>query len=125
MLNLGGIWMYKALVIILAIPLFLMACSNSKQYNLQSWAFDVVTWNHEVYKITNEAVTEIDDEIGTIKKHSTNESSDLPNLFSNKYKKGTKLFKIKNVETNDYIAVQDDGIYYKAEKMEGMKTAAD
>ncbi|MFD3258017.1 hypothetical protein ACE3MQ_05325 [Paenibacillus lentus] len=117
--------MKKALVLILAMPLFLVACLSSNQHNLQSWAFDVVTWNHEVYKITNEAVTEIDGEIGTIKKHSTNESSDLPNLFSNKYKKGTKLFKIKNVETNNYIAVQDDSIYYKAEKMEGMKTAAD
>ncbi|MGG4554047.1 hypothetical protein [Paenibacillus humicus] len=115
--------MKKALVIILAVPIFLGLWSCSNQHNLQSWAFDVVTWNHEVYKITNEAVTEIDDEIGTIKKHSTNESSELPNLFSNKYNKGTKLFKIKNVETNDYIAVQDDGLYYKAEKMEGMKIA--
>ncbi|XID91972.1 hypothetical protein ACF3MZ_26390 [Paenibacillaceae bacterium WGS1546] len=117
--------MKKALVLILAMPLFLVACSSSNQHTLQSWAFYVVTWNHEVYKITNEAVTEIDDEIGTIKIHSTKESSELPNLFSNKYKKGTKLFKIKNVETNDYIAIQDDGKYYKAEKMEGMKTAAD
>lgn len=117
--------MKQALVIILAIPLFLVACSSSKQSNSHSWAFDVVTWNHEVYKVTNEVVAEIDDEIGTIKNYSTDESSDLPNLFSNKYKKGTKLFKIKNVESNDYIAVQDKDIYYKAEKMEGMKTAAD
>lgn len=77
-----------------------------------------------MYKVTNEAVTKIDYEIGAIKKHSTNESSNLPNLFSNKYKIGTKLFKIKNVETNDYIAVQDDNMYYKAEKMDGIKTTA-
>ncbi|MBB6674626.1 hypothetical protein [Cohnella nanjingensis] len=63
-------------------------------------------------------------EIGTINKYATNESSNLPNLFSNKYKKGTKLLKIMNVETSDFIAVQDDGKFYKAEKMEGMKTEA-
>lgn len=116
--------MRKALALILT-TIFLVACSNSNQDQLQSWAFDVVTWNNGVYKVTNEVVTEVESEIGTIKKHSTNESSDLPNLFSNKYKKGTKLFKIVNVETSDYIAILDNGIYYKAEKMDGMKTAAD
>lgn len=116
--------MKKALAFILSSMLFLAACSNSSQNNLQSWAFDVVTWNHGVYKVTNEVVTEVENEIGTINKYATNESSALPNLFSNKYKKGTKLFKMMNVESSDFIAVQDDGKFYKAEKMEGMKTAA-
>lgn len=75
-------------------------------------------------KVTNEVVTEIDDEIGTIKIHSTNESSTLPNRFSNKYKKGTKLFKIINVEPKEFIAVQDNGVYFIAVRLEGMKTAA-
>lgn len=35
--------MKKELVIILAMPLFLVACSSSIQHNLQSWAFEVVT----------------------------------------------------------------------------------
>lgn len=105
---------------IVAVLFLLVSCSVSNQSSSQSWAFDVVTWNHGVYKITNETVTEIEKQIGTIKKHSTRESGDLPNLFSNKYKKGTKLFKIKNVETNEYIAVQDNDVYYKAEKMDGM-----
>ncbi|MFD0715711.1 hypothetical protein [Paenibacillus sp. GCM10027626] len=116
--------MKKTIALILTTMLFLVACSNSNQEILQSWAFDVVTWNNGVYKVTNEVVTEVEGEIGTIKIHSTNESSDLPNLFSNKYKKGTKLFKIKNIETIDYIAILDDDTYYKAERMEGMKTAA-
>ncbi|MCK8486560.1 hypothetical protein M0651_05150 [Paenibacillus sp. MBLB2552] len=113
----------KKVLLLLAMQFFLVSCSNSNQPNIQSWAFNVVTWNHGVYKITNQTTTEIDKEIGAIKKYSTNESSNLRNLFSNKYKKGTKLFKIKNVETNEYIAVQDDedGVYYKAEKMEGVK----
>jgi hypothetical protein len=116
--------MKRPIALILTTMLFLVACSNSNQQQLQSWAFDVVTWNNGVYKLTNEVVTEVGDEIGIIKKQSTNESSDLPNLFSNKYKKGTKLFEIKNVETSDYIAIMDNGTYYKAERIEGMKTAA-
>lgn len=117
--------MKKALALILIPILFLVSCSNSNQDKLQSWAFDVVTWNNEIYKVTNEVVTEVENEIGSIKKHSTNETSELPNLFSNKYKEGTKLFKIANVETSDYIAILENGTYYKAEKMEGMKTATD
>ena len=117
--------MKRTIVFMLATMLFLAACSNSSHGELQSWAFDVVTWDNGVYKVTDEVVSEVGDEVGIIKKHSTNESSDLPNLFSNKYKKGTKLFKIKNIETIDYIAVLDNGTYYKAKRMEGMKTAAD
>jgi len=48
----------------------------------------------------------------------------LPNLFSNKYRKGTKLFKIKNIEANESIAVLKDDTFLKALKMDGMKTAA-
>lgn len=118
--------MKRASVFILTLKLFLAACSNSGHSELQSWAFDVVTWKNGIYKVTNETVTttEVEIEIGIIKKHSTNESSELPNLFSNKYKKGTKLFKVKNVETTDYITVKDDETYYKAVKMDGMNTAA-
>ncbi|MEC0126686.1 hypothetical protein [Paenibacillus pabuli] len=117
--------MIRTIVFMLTSMLFLVACSNSNHGELQSWAFDVVTWKNGVYKVTNETVTEVEEEIGIIKKHSTNENNDLPNLFSNKYKKGTKLFKIKNFETTDYIAVKDNDTYYKAERMEGMKAAAD
>ncbi|MCR8656364.1 hypothetical protein [Paenibacillus endoradicis] len=114
--------MKKSLVLLLTSILLLVACSNSNPNQLQSWAYEVVTWNNQVYTMTNEVITEVESEIGAIKIHSTNESDDLPNLFSNKYQKGTKLFKIKDVEPIDYIAVLDNGSYYKAKKM---KTAAD
>ncbi|KAA8747624.1 MULTISPECIES: hypothetical protein [Paenibacillus] len=118
--------MRRTFVFILTSMLLLVACSNSGHNELQSWAFDVVTWENGVYKMTNETVTttDVETQIGTIKKYSTNESDKLPNLFSNKYKKGTKLFKVKNVETDDYIAVKDNETYYKAVKMDGMNTAA-
>lgn len=113
--------MKKSLTLLLALMLLLVACSNSNPKSLQSWAYDVVTWNNAVYKVTNEVTTEIESEIGTIKKHSTNESDNLPNLFSNKYPKGTKLFKIKDVKTSSYIAVLDNGIYYKANNIRSLK----
>ncbi|MGO4530125.1 hypothetical protein AB4Z30_13680 [Paenibacillus sp. 2TAF8] len=118
--------MKKTFTFILTSMLFLVACSNSGDGELQSWAFDVITWNNGVYKVTNETVvtTEVEIEIGTIKKYSTNESNELPNLFSNKYKKGTTLFKVKNIETTDYIAVKDNETYQKAIRMKGMNTAA-
>lgn len=94
------------------------------QDSLQSWAYELVTWDGHVYKMTDEVVSEVGKQIGTIKKHSSNESSTIPNLFSNKYPIGTKLYKIKNVGTDTSIAVLDDHVFYKAEKVEGMKTAA-
>lgn len=94
------------------------------QSSLQSWAYALVTWNGYVYKMTDEVVAEVGKQIGTIKNYSSSESSTIPNLFSNKYPKGTKLFKIKNIGTDTSIAVQDDQTFYKAVKVEGMKTAA-
>ncbi|MBR2563619.1 MAG: hypothetical protein IKE29_03255 [Paenibacillus sp.] len=118
--------MKRAFTLILTFMFCLVACSNLGHSEIQSWAFDVVTWDHGVYKVTNEKVseTEVEIEIGIIKKHSTNESDELPDLFSNKYKKGTRLFKVKNIETTNYISVQDNDTYYQAVKMDGMKTAA-
>lgn len=112
------------ILIFIVAMLFCVSCSNAKQDDLHSWAFDVVTWDHAVYKVTNDIVYEVEEQIGTIKKYSTNESDHLPNLFSNKYKKGTKLFKIINIEAIESIAVLKDDTLLKAIRMDGMKTAA-
>ncbi|WP_051217662.1 hypothetical protein [Paenibacillus assamensis] len=100
----------------------LTACTNTKVTEHQSWAYYVITWNNGVYKITDEKVTEIEEEIGAIHIYSTNESGEIPNLFSNKYKEGTKLYKITNVDTNEHIAVLNNGIYYKSDRLVGMET---
>ena len=88
----GGLNIKKVFVAFLAIPLFLLGCSMSTQNNvdkhdvaqssLQSWAYALVTWNGYVYKMTDEVVSEVGKQIGTIKNHSTHESSTIPNLFS-------------------------------------------
>jgi len=102
-----------------------VSCSNTNQDGaIRSWAFDFVTWNYEVYSMTNDEISnaDIENEIGKTTSYSTNEKSDLPNLYSNRYKVGTKLFKIKGSETDEFIAVlTDDGTLYKAKRMDGMK----
>ncbi|WP_051237106.1 hypothetical protein [Paenibacillus pinihumi] len=113
-----------SLLLFFCLTFVFSGCSDSAQEQLQSWAFDVVTWDHGVYRMTNEAVNDIGKQIGVIKVQSTKERSGLPNLFSNRYKKGTRLYQIHNVDPADGIAVQENGTYYKAERVGGMKTAA-
>ena len=59
--------MKKLLLLLLISILFLVACSNSNPDSLQSWAYSLVTWNNDVYKMTDEVITEVDSKIGTIK----------------------------------------------------------
>ncbi|TVX88167.1 hypothetical protein [Paenibacillus agilis] len=115
--------MKRSLGVSVMLLVFLTACTNTKAPELQSWAYYVVTWNNGVYKITDEKVTEIEEEIGTINIYSTNESGEISNLFSNKYKEGTKLYKIADLDTNEHIAVLDNGIYYRSDRLVGMKTS--
>lgn len=101
---------------------FSSGCSTNQNVVIHSWAFEFVTWNHEVYKMTADVIPDSDlqEQLGIIKKYSTYESTKIPNLFSNKYEKGTKLFKIKNINTDESIAVSTkDGTIYKAIKQEG------
>lgn len=82
--------------------------------NQQSFPYPLVKWNNHIYKITNESIDEIDKEIGEIEYQSLNEEEDTPDNYSNYYSKGTKLFSIKGVDTNDAIAVQlGEGNYIK------------
>jgi len=74
--------------------------------------------------MTNETVSNPGEQIGTIKKFSSNEASKIPNLFSNKYKKGTRLFEIEGLDRGEAIAVEvEDHKFIKAIRQIGMKTA--
>ncbi|MDR6723645.1 hypothetical protein J2W91_002107 [Paenibacillus amylolyticus] len=75
--------------------------------SISSWAYSFVVWNNHTYSITNETLTreEIDHDIGQVKHYSDKEGS-YRDGFSNKYPVGTKLYKIKDVETTEYIAVE-------------------
>ncbi|MEY8745176.1 hypothetical protein [Paenibacillus tundrae] len=75
--------------------------------SISSWAYSFVVWNNHTYNITNEPLTkdEIDHDIGHVRQYSDKEGS-YEDGFSNKYPVGTKLYKVKGVETAEYIAVE-------------------
>lgn len=78
-----------------------------------SWVYHFVVWDGHIYKMTEEKVTSIDNEIGAVTKYSDMEQYE--GNFSNTYPKGTKYFAIKGIDTEVAIAVQvDKGQYLKA-----------
>ena len=78
-----------------------------------SWVYHFVVWDGQIYKMTEEKVTSIDNEIGAVTKYSDMEQ--YKGNFSNTYPKGTKYFAIKGIDTEIAIAVQvDKGQYLKA-----------
>ncbi len=80
---------------------------------LADWAYKFVVFNDFTYVISDENVTEIDREIGTVTKYSDDEGNYYGN-FSNIYEKGTKYYSIKGISTKIAIAVEADGKYIKA-----------
>ncbi|MFC0190054.1 hypothetical protein ACFFJY_17295 [Fictibacillus aquaticus] len=78
-----------------------------------SWAYPLVVWDGRTYEVLDEYVTDIDSEVGEVTSYSDMKS--LSGDFSNAYKKGTKYYSIKNMSTDDAIAVKvEDGKYKKA-----------
>ncbi|GGB53912.1 hypothetical protein [Fictibacillus barbaricus] len=59
----------------------------------------------------DEYVKEIDKEIGQVSKYSDMEQ--YPGNFSNVYRKGTKYYSIKDISTDESIAVEDESGKYK------------
>jgi hypothetical protein len=77
------------------------------------WAYPFVVWEGYTYEVIDEPVTEIDRKIGKVSKYSDMET--YPGNFSNAYKKGTTYYSIKDVSTDEAIAVQvENGTYVKA-----------
>ncbi|ATP40203.1 hypothetical protein CSE16_09205 [Solibacillus sp. R5-41] len=78
-----------------------------------SWVYPFVVWDDSIYVISEEAVTNIDKQIGKVTSYSDMES--YGGNFSNVYPKGTKYFSIKGIDTVVAIAIQDkNGKFIKA-----------
>lgn len=99
----------KTFIISICIFSFLLVagCSSSAD-----WNSNFVVWKGNLYEVSEEYLTEVDDEIGRVTKHSDKEGT-YSGTFSNKYKKGTKLYSIKGVLTDEAMAVEEDGKYRK------------
>jgi hypothetical protein len=103
----------KSLSFILLMAVICCFLLPSKQF--ASWAYSFVVYDGYMYVISDEYVTEIDKEIGHVTKYSDKEGTYYGN-FSNTYKKGTKYFSIKGINTDTAIAVEDDAKYIKANR---------
>lgn len=95
-------------VVILSLFAVITGCSSSPDWNTT-----FVVWNGDMYEISNDYVDETDEEIGKVTKYSDMEGTYSGN-FSNKYRKGTKFYSIKGIDTDEAIAIEEDGKYRKA-----------
>ncbi|MFX3675385.1 MAG: hypothetical protein ACE3JQ_13215 [Paenisporosarcina sp.] len=82
--------------------------------SLADWAYSFVVWDGYTYVVSDEVVNQIDQEIGQMTMYSDIEGTYSGN-FSNTFKKGTKYYSLKNVDTNETIAIgTQDGNFVKA-----------
>ena len=88
--------------------LIVVGCSSSAD-----WNSSFVVWDGYVYEMSNEYVMEVEEEIGKVTKYSDKEGTYSGN-FSNMYKKGTKYYAIVGINTDEAIAVKENGEYRKA-----------
>lgn len=105
------------MALILLISLALSACNKGASPSNQSsadWAYGFVVWNDDSYEHIKEEVTkeEIERLIGEVNKYSDHEGI-YSNGFSNVFRKGTKLYKMKGIDIDQFIAAELDGKYFK------------
>lgn len=77
------------------------------------WASSFVVWEGYIYRISDEYIDDISEEIGEVTKYSDMEGTYSGN-FSNAYRKGTKFYAIKGISTEEAIAIAEDSKYRKA-----------
>lgn len=95
-------------ILLIAVPTKVMA----------DWAYFFVVWDGYVYVVQDQQVdeNEIGKEIGHVTRYSDREGSYSGN-FSNAYSKGTKYYELKEVSTDESIAVEPSpGTYRLAER---------
>ncbi|WGU93335.1 hypothetical protein QJQ58_22785 [Paenibacillus dendritiformis] len=93
-------------------------CTSEDKLSTSSgdWRISSVTLNGYLYRATEEIVTGIDEQIGTVEKYSDDESylKSYKDTFSNKYPVGTNLYSIKGVPVTEAIAAEvSNNTYYK------------
>jgi len=87
--------------------LILFGCSSSSS---PDWAYNFVVWEDNIYVISDEYTENIGNVIGEVIRYSDHEAVYKGN-FSNYYKEGTKYYEIKEVNTTEAIAIQEEDSY--------------
>ena len=104
--------MNRLIIGILTLTLFIVAgCSSSAD-----WNSNFVILDGYVYEMSNEYVMEVEEEIGKVTKYSDKEGMYSGNFSNMLYKKGTKYYAIVGVNTDEAIAVEENGKYRKAKR---------
>ena len=102
--------MKKLFVAIIILILTTSGCAH----NSKSWAYQFVTYNGNTYIVTDQKVSNVDKEIGSIKYCSTDEHDFKDSFFSNYYSEGTLIYSIKDISVNDAISAKNsDNEYIK------------
>lgn len=95
----------------------LLVCIGGGRAEALSWAYPFVSWNGHVYKVTEEQVKETDlgEVIGEVERTADDQTGDYYGDASNFYKKGTKYYELKGIESHLVIAVEaKEGEWVKA-----------
>lgn len=113
----GEGYMQKTIKIIIVAMILLSLPINTVN---AKWAYPFVVYNKNIYIITDKKVnTElIESKLGRVTKYSSREGTYSGN-FSNTYPKGTKYYKIKDTDVNEFIAVNEKDGSFTAAKYDG------
>ncbi|WP_314589853.1 hypothetical protein [Paenibacillus terrigena] len=105
-----SLFLYIMLSIILV-----SGCASKMTEGSGDWAYPFVIWQDDIFEVLEEEIDadQIDQEIGEVKRYSDTEGI-YGNGFSNKLLVGTKLYRVKNIDISDFIAVRIGEIYKKA-----------
>ena len=105
--------MKKTNLITVALLLSIVLSFFSYKVFATSWAYPFVVWDNHIYVVSEETVLDVEKKIGKVTKYSDMET--YSGNFSNVFRKGTKYYSIKGIDTTIAIAVQSsDGQYIKA-----------
>lgn len=107
----------KRIIIAILLSSILSACNQNNETEITSESFPYdkfIAFNDTLYVPSAEDVGEIEKYIGSIE-HFSNTESKTTKTFSNYYPEGTKLYKIRDIEIEDAIAVElAEEMYVKA-----------
>lgn len=100
----------KSIKIVIIVAILFMIPSYT---TYAKWAYSFIVYNKNVYLITEIKIDSefIGEELGQVTKYSDREGTYSGN-FSNTYPKGTKYYKIKDVDVKESIAIKEvDGSF--------------
>ena len=89
-----------SVIIVLLLTLFI----PSNSVSATKWVHQFEVWEGYVYTLEDEIITDVKEKIGEVTAYS--DMNQLPGNFSNVFQKGTPYYSIKEIDTNESIAIK-------------------